>query len=78
MSVGRGVVERLNGVAIVFQKLAEGLIHGGIRRIVGQRVVVHLEIRAVVYMGTVGRVGIALDLAPCVSSRTDRLGLQRL
>ena len=78
MPVRCGVIERLDGIPVVFQKLTKGLIHSGIRGIEGQRVVVHLEIRAVIHMGTVGRVGIALNLPPCVGSRTDRLGLQRL
>ena len=59
MPVRCGVIERLDGIPVVFQKLTKGLIHSGIRGIEGQRVVVHLEIRAVIHMGTVGRVGIA-------------------
>ena len=78
MSVGCGVIERLDRVPVVFQKLPERLIHSSIRGIIRQCIVVYLEIRAVIHMGAVSGIGVALDLAPCVSSRADRLGLQCL
>lgn len=74
MAAGSGIIKGFYGLIIIEKHLSTGLIYCLVCTLAGTYIVVHLEISAVIHMGTILPVGISLDLAVGISPGTHCLG----